>query len=118
MSPLFQAVIFLSLTVWITVLTILVLKLREQLSQAHHAQKSAGLRYWSLVKFNPFADVGGQESFVVILLDEQKNGIVLTNLHGRGNSRFYIKKVTAGHPEQNLSQEEKQALDKALNYET
>ena len=48
---------------------------------------------WSLIRFNPFSEVGGHHSFVLTLLDMHKNGVVLTGLHGRGLTRFYTKLV-------------------------
>lgn len=73
-----------------------------------------GFRF-SLVKFNPFQDTGGEQSFVVSLLDPGGSGILLTSLNGRGISRLYAKRVVAGKPEVELSTEEKQALSQALN---
>lgn len=77
--------------------------------------KAEGLRYWSLVRFNPFSDTGGSHSFVICLLDNLKNGIILTSLHGRGVTRFYAKRVVAGRAEDDLSGEEKQALSQAVS---
>lgn len=71
---------------------------------------SGGLRYWRLVRFNPFSDTGGDHSFILTLLDDQKNGIILTSLHGRGVTRFYAKSVSGGQADQELSEEEKKAL--------
>ncbi len=70
----------------------------------------------SLVKFNPFSDTGGDQSFVISLLDSQKNGILLTSLHNRDSTRIYAKKITLGKADQELSDEEKQALHQALNH--
>lgn len=67
-----------------------------------------------LVKFNPFSDTGGEQSFVVSLLDRHGSGILITSLHGRGITRLYAKKVTGGHCDQELSAEEKQALTQTL----
>lgn len=67
-----------------------------------------------MVKFNPFSEVGGQHSFVITLLDGAKSGIVLTGLHGRGLTRFYVKQIDQGQPDQKLSDEENECLRQAL----
>jgi hypothetical protein len=58
-------------------------------------------------RFNPFSDTGGDQSFILGLLDGNKDGIVITSLHSRENTRFYVKSVKGGngldHP---LSKEE------------
>ena len=98
---------------WLLTLTIFIIirfRKKPQLS----VQKVQGFHY-SLVKFNPFSDTGGEQSFVVSLLDGGGNGILLTSLNGRGISRFYAKRVVAGKPDLELSAEEKQALTRALN---
>jgi hypothetical protein len=77
--------------------------------------KSGGRFRFNLVRFNPFSDTGGEQSFVVSLLDGGGNGILLTSLHGRGVTRIYAKKVTAGKADQELSSEEKLALKEAIN---
>jgi len=63
-----------------------------------------------LVRFNPFEDTGGNQSFALALLDAEEDGIVLSSLHSRGNTRIYAKAVAAGRPEAALSAEEMEAL--------
>jgi hypothetical protein len=63
-----------------------------------------------LVRFNPFEDTGGNQSFALALLDADDDGIVLSSLHARGGTRIYAKAVVAGRPEAALSDEETQAL--------
>jgi len=46
-----------------------------------------------LVKFNPFNETGGDHSFSLALLDGNKNGIIITSLHTRERTRFYLKEV-------------------------
>lgn len=66
-----------------------------------------------LVRFNPFRDVGGNQSFTLALLSDEDSGIVLTGLHARESTRLYIKDVTRGVSKSELSREEKQALEVA-----
>lgn len=72
------------------------------------------LQKLGLVRFNPFADTGGQQSFVLSLLNDLGNGLVLTSLHSRDKTRWYAKKVREGQGfNQKLTQEEKQAIKQA-----
>jgi hypothetical protein len=47
-------------------------------------------------RFNPFSDTGGDQSFMLSLLDGHKTGVVITSLHSRENTRFYVKPVVEG----------------------
>jgi|SRR3989344_3880386 len=68
-----------------------------------------------LIRFNPFADIGGDQSFVLALLDGNNNGIVITSLYSRTGVRWYVKTIKKGKGiEHELSQEEKEALKKAI----
>lgn len=65
-------------------------------------------------KFNPFEDGGGEQSFVLVLLDGADNGIVITSLNNRGNTRWYTKNVIRGKgADIELSNEEKKAIKTA-----
>lgn len=67
-----------------------------------------------LVRFNPFADTGGSQSFTLALLDGEGNGLVMTSLYGRSGNRWYVKHVKAGKGiELELSKEERTAIEKA-----
>lgn len=66
-----------------------------------------------VVRFNPFSDTGGDQSFAIALLDGKLNGVVLTSLHTREATRTYVKPIEKGKSAFELSKEEKQALEKA-----
>lgn len=66
-----------------------------------------------LIKFNPYNETGGDQSFALALLDEKDTGIVILSLHGREGTRIYIKSVNQGKATLELSKEEKQAIDRA-----
>lgn len=67
-----------------------------------------------LVRFNPFSDTGGDQSFSLAILDEKENGIVITSLFARTGVRWYVKKVHLGRGiEHDLSKEEKEAIKKS-----
>lgn len=67
-----------------------------------------------IVRFNAFADIGGEQSFSVVLLDSDSNGLALSGIYGRQDSRVYAKAIFKGQGERPLSDEEQQALAKAL----
>lgn len=75
-----------------------------------HLQKIGFLR------FNPFSDTGGEQSFVLSLLDGEDNGIIVSSLHSRGATRIYAKPVKKGRGEDiKLSKEEEIVVKKASN---
>jgi hypothetical protein len=67
-----------------------------------------------LVRYNPFEDTGGNQSFALALADAAGDGFVLSSLHSRTGTRVYAKAVTAGRPDGALSDEEREALRLAL----
>ena len=66
-----------------------------------------------LVRFNPFNELGGDHSFALCLLDAKDNGVIITSLHARDRTRFYIKELKFAKSDLDLSSEEKKALTKA-----
>lgn len=64
----------------------------------------------SMVRFNPFGDVGGDQSFSLAMLDGHDSGLLLTSIHGRGGTRVYAKPIDLGKSKYSLSTEEKKAL--------
>lgn len=90
----------------------------EALNRLHHeleglAQRS--IQKVGVVRFNPFADTGGDQSFAVALLDAEGNGVVLSSLHGRADTRIFAKQVQGGRSKHALSDEEQDAIRKALS---
>ena len=67
-----------------------------------------------VVRYNPFADSGGDQSFAIALLDSLGNGVVISSLHSRSDTRVFAKPVQAGHSRYPLSDEEQDAIKKAL----
>lgn len=66
-----------------------------------------------VVRFNPFEDMGGNQSFVVALLDNYGDGVVLSSLHSRAETRIYAKPIFGGKSTFQLSEEERQAIARA-----
>jgi len=93
----------------IEALTAAVAGLREQAAAADTGLRHA-VQHVGLVRFNPFDDTGGKQSFALALLDGGADGIVLSSLHSRTATRVYVKAIMAGRSEAPLSQEEVAAL--------
>jgi len=66
-----------------------------------------------IVRFNPFKDVGGNQSFSICLLDGEDDGLVITSLYTKEGNRVYGKPIKAGLSEYLLSGEEKEAIEYA-----
>jgi len=70
-----------------------------------------------LTRFNPFNDVGGNQSFILVLLDKSNSGVIITSLHNRDNTRVYAKQVKNGQGVGvTLSKEEKDAIKKTIKF--
>lgn len=67
-----------------------------------------------LVRFNPFEDTGGNQSFALALLDAHADGFVVSSLHARAGTRIYAKAIVKGKCDTALSGEEAEALKLAL----
>lgn len=67
-----------------------------------------------LLRFNPFKDTGGDQSFILALLNAQDTGVVISGLYSRSGTRWYAKKIEHGKgTEHDLSEEEKKVLSLA-----
>jgi uncharacterized protein DUF4446 len=73
------------------------------------------IRHVGLVRFDAFEDMGGRLSFSAALLDGHGDGVVITSINGRQDTRCYAKQVRAGTSTHNLSDEESQAIREALS---
>ncbi|HVA96617.1 MAG TPA: DUF4446 family protein [Candidatus Acidoferrales bacterium] len=81
---------------------------RIEKDEGYHIQKVG------LLRFNPFKDTGGDQSFILALVDAHDTGIILTALYSRSSTRWYTKRVVKGKgTEHELSEEEKKALHMA-----
>ena len=77
-------------------------QVRRELAQA--------LRHVSVVRYDAFGDLGGRFSFSAALLDDSGDGLVLTSIHGRTETRTYLKGISSGVADIELSPEETQAV--------
>lgn len=72
------------------------------------------VQHVGVVRFNPFPDKGGDQSFVVAILDDAANGAVITSLQSRVDTRLYAKPVVAGQSTYTLTGEEREAIARAM----
>jgi len=72
------------------------------------------VRRVGLMRYDAFEDVGGRLSFSCALLDDHGNGVVVTSINGRQDTRVYAKPITGGKSGYNLSVEEEEAIRQAL----
>ena len=87
--------------------------------QALDGRMLSSLQGIGVVRFNPFAEMGGDQSFALAVVDANADGFVMSSLHGRNATRLYAKVLQRGQSSTALSAEEQQALDQAmLNQQT
>jgi hypothetical protein len=87
------------------------------LNKLHHELENLSQRTIQkvgVIRYNPFADTGGDQSFAIALLDSLGNGVVLSSLHSRTDTRVFAKPVQSGRSKFQLSDEEQDAIKKAL----
>ena len=72
------------------------------------------VQHVGVVRFDAFEDMGGRLSFSAALLDDHGDGVVITSINGRQDTRCYAKHVQNGTSIHNLSDEEEQAIREAL----
>jgi len=70
----------------------------------------------SLVRYDAYGEMSGRQSITIALLDATHTGIVLSSIHHRDQARLYAKQVQAGHSEIELSPEEAEAVQLALQH--
>lgn len=68
-----------------------------------------------VVRFNPFSDTGGAQSFTMAILDGNTNGVIMTSLYARSGNRWYVKQIIGGKGKDiELSKEELSAIRQAI----
>jgi hypothetical protein len=87
--------------------------LQEDIGRLDEALRNS-VQCVGVVRFDAFEDMGGQLSFSAALLDGHGRGLVLTSINGRRETRIYAKPVEEGSSRYNLSDEEKEAIRRAL----
>jgi hypothetical protein len=86
--------------------------LEEQVGQVR-GDLAQALRHVAVVRYDAFGDMGGRMSFSAAVVDDTGDGMVISSIHARGESRTYAKGIVGGDSEVVLTPEERQALDAA-----
>ena len=89
----------------------------DALNKLHHELEHLSqrtLQKVAVIRYNPFSDTGGDQSFAIALLDSLGNGVVVSSLHSRTDTRVFAKPVQSGRSKFQLSDEEQDAIRKAL----
>lgn len=88
-------------------------KLKDRLSETEQLNLKHIQRV-KLLRYNPYDDTGGDQSFSLALLDDQGNGIVVTSLHARSGTRVFAKPILMGKGSKHrLSEEEEKIVEEA-----
>ena len=70
-----------------------------------------------IIKYDAFNEMGGKLSFAMALLDKNNNGFIINSIHSREGCYTYIKEIVKGESYILLGEEERQALEKAIDEE-
>lgn len=91
---------------------------RENRKQIEDITQNLLLTYQKIgiIKYDAFQEMGGKLSFALALLDKSNNGFVMNSMHNRESCYTYIKEIIDGKSYITLSEEEKKAVDKAVNF--
>ena len=89
-------------------------ELSKSLEELKQGMKKALVKV-GVVRFNPFHETGGDQSFAIALLDEYNTGVVVMSHYMKDHNRVYAKPIVKGVSEYMLSEEEKEAMKKAMN---
>lgn len=78
-----------------------------------NAKLRKSIRGLEAVRFNPFPDQGGKQSFAVGMLNEDGDGLVFSSLYSRERMSVFAKPIKNNKSEYELTAEEKEVLQKA-----
>ncbi len=82
------------------------------ISNTIHKLSLSSIHRVGVIRFNPFGDIGGDQSFSVALLDGKNSGVVISSLHTKEGARVYAKPVAKGESEKYLFTEEEKKVIK------
>lgn len=92
-------------------------KLKNQELRIIEMKKDAmrNIQNIGVVRFNPFKETGGSQSFAIAMTDKQNNGVIISSLYTRDRVNVFAKPITKGESEYKLTEEEKAALNQSHN---
>ncbi len=83
-----------------------------QITTKIHELAHLGLHKIGMIRFNPFRDIGGDQSFSIALLDGENDGLVISSIYSRDGVRVYTKAIQNNLSEKHpLTEEEKKAIE-------
>jgi len=91
------------------------IKKNKELFSLLQKQAKFHIQKVGLVRYNPFSQTGGNQSFSLALLNGKGEGLVISSFHRREGTRVYTKEVTKKTDNKFFSREEKEAIKKALH---
>lgn len=83
-------------------------------SQQVEKMAQSSIQKVGVIRFNPFSDTGGDQSFSIACLDAKNNGFTLTSLFTREGTRIYSKPIADSESKYPLTEEEKRAIREAM----
>ncbi|MDQ3587932.1 MAG: DUF4446 family protein [Actinomycetota bacterium] len=86
----------------------------EQRVDAAEGRVDGCIAYRSMVRYDAYGEMSGEQSSSVALLDARRSGVVVSSISHRDQARVYVKQVVKGESEIQLSPEEQEAIEKAL----
>jgi hypothetical protein len=87
-----------------------VAKEADQRARRLEQEARANFQHLGLLRFNPFRDTGGDQSFALAIADDHGQGVVVSSLHTRDMTRVYAKPLIGWESSYSLTDEEKQAI--------
>ena len=72
------------------------------------------IAYRSMIRYDAYGEMSGQQSSSIALLDAKRSGVVISSISHRDQARVYVKQIQEGESEIELSPEEQEAIDTAL----
>jgi hypothetical protein len=78
-------------------------------------ESESHIQKFGLIRYNPFNELGGDQSFSLALLDKNNNGVVLTSIFSHEKGRVFGKMIINGESQHQLSKEEGKAIEQAKN---
>jgi cell division protein FtsB len=87
----------------------------QQITQYLEAESKLAIKKVVIKRYDAFNEMGGDLSFSLVLLNDNKNGFIVTSIYGRNENRVFLKPVEGGRSSYTLSPEEREVLIKALN---
>jgi len=93
------------------------LEKKEEIIDEHlttiDSRLNKSIRSVETVRFNPFVDAGGNQSFAISFMNDEGNGVVMSSLYARDRMSIFAKPIINGKSAFELSSEEKEVLEKS-----